>query len=123
MSKIGTVYNIPITASGGAMYIITTLTQLTEPSSSTSVLCEDYKYHTLQYKIANIDTSVVIRIEGSLDGTNWANLDANGTDTTHTSDGTYIATFDGGLKYIRFTFVSELTLTTATIDVVYMGKV
>ena len=41
-----------------------------------------------QVTVATIGTNVVIRLEGSLDATNWFNLDALEADTTLTANGT-----------------------------------
>jgi len=41
-----------------------------------------------QVTVSAIGTNVVIRLEGSLDATNWFNLDASEADTTITANGT-----------------------------------
>ena len=61
-----------------------------------------------QYTVSSLDTTVVVRAEGSHDGTNWYNLDADRNNTTESSDGTYcLYCADAACKYTRFTFVSE----------------
>lgn len=95
-----------------------TFTQLTAPSSTDSYEVDDYNYHTIQYKVANKDTNVVVKIQGSLDNTNWFDCT---NETTQTANGTYYLSFTGALRYIRFTFVSETGGTAATINAVYFG--
>lgn len=99
---------------------IITFAQLTAPGSTSATTVTAYKNYTLQYKVASIDTNVVVRLEGSLDGTNWINLDSDG-DTTITANGTYgFKLSNTPLAQIRFTFVSEAGGTAATIDAVLM---
>lgn len=116
-------YNRQVGFANNLPYDTKSFVQLTEVGSTESYSCIDFLHHTLQYKVASIDTNVVIRAEGSLDGDNWFNLDANEIDTTQTADGTYAFIFNGKIKYIRFTFVSESGGTDATIDIVYFGGV
>lgn len=85
--------------------------------------CEAIKLHgcegiVYQYKVASINTNVVIRAEGSNDNTNWFNLDPDETDITQTANGTYAIRYDGEVPYVRFTFVSEAGGAAATIDVI-----
>jgi len=97
-------------------------TQLTAAGSTDSVKVIGCKNFIYQYTIASINTNVVVRAEGSLDNTNWFNLDTDDADTTQTANGTYAFQHDGDgeLCYTRFTFVSESGGTAATIDVVIM---
>lgn len=44
---------------------------------------------TFQVTVSGIGTNVVIRFEGSLDGTNFFNLSSANVDTTLTSNGTF----------------------------------
>lgn len=44
---------------------------------------------TFQVTVSDIGTNVVVRFEGSLDGTNYFNLNSTNTDTTITANGTY----------------------------------
>lgn len=67
-------------------------------ASSTSVV--------FQVTVATVGTNVVIRFEGSLDGTNFFNIDENG-DTTITANGTTSYCADGvPLKAVRGRLVS-----------------
>lgn len=63
------------------------------------------KNFVFQITVANINTNVVVRAEGSLDGTNYFNLGSG--DTTITSNGTSRLIFaDAPVKYVRGTLVS-----------------
>ena len=94
-------------------------TQLTAPGTGEVIKTIGVNEITAQYKIAAIDTSVAVRLEGSLDNTNWGNLDADEADTTQTANGTYFLNYKGKIPYVRFNFVSEAGGTGATIDVVF----
>ena len=66
------------------------------------------KNFVFQITVANIGTNVVVRAEGSLDGTNYFNLGTS--DTTITSNGTSRLVFaDLPVKYVRGTLVSIST--------------
>ena len=96
--------------------------QLTAAGATDHIDVSPVIHHTLQYKVANKNTSVTVRAEGSLDGTNFFNLDSSNSDTTKTANGTYAFVFEGAITYIRFTFVSEEGGSAATIDVRYFGR-
>ena len=101
---------------------VITFTQLTAAGSTAVVNTEDYHNHTFSITLAAVDTSVDIRIEGSLDNSNWFNMDDTGNDTQYTTNGTYLIHKPNfKTKYVRFTFVSEVGGTAATLDVTYMG--
>jgi len=98
----------------------TTFTQLIAPGVTAAIPVGAINKHVFQVKVASIDTSVDVNIEGSLDGTNYFSFKA--TDVQYTADGTYLIEENNiQVNFVRFRFVSELTLTTATIDVVYLG--
>ena len=94
----------------------TTLTQLTAAGSTAAVSMLGYTRAFITLLVASIDTNVVVRIEGTNDGTNWTNLSTANTDTTITANGTYSFVFVGCPASIRVTFVSESGGTAATID-------
>lgn len=98
----------------------TTIThaQLTAAGVTDVIKMLSCKAFVYQYKVASINTNVVVRIEGSNDNTNFYNLDADEVDTTITANGTYAFRFDGEVPYSRFRLVSETGGTDATIDVV-----
>lgn len=62
---------------------------------------------TYQVTVTDIGTNVVVRFEGSLDNTNFFNLDQGGADTTITANGTYGFALNGcPVKHIRLRLVS-----------------
>jgi len=94
-----------------------TETKLTALGSTAARDVSLHKRITFEYTVANINTNVIVRFEGRLGKGNFANLDADEVDTTVTSNGTFLAQFTARLSEVRFTFVSELGGTAATIDV------
>lgn len=92
--------------------------QLTEPGTTSSLDVSSYPRITCQFTVANFTSNVVVRLEGSCDGVNWWNLDPSDNDYTVTANGTYAFIInDVALLNVRFRFVSELSSTSATIDV------
>jgi hypothetical protein len=87
---------------------------LTSAATSTAALqvavqdvaaCENFVF---QITVASIGTNVVVRAEGSLDGTNYFNLGSG--DTTITANGTTKLTYSNiPVKYVRGTLVSIST--------------
>jgi len=62
---------------------------------------------TFQVTVASLGTSVTIRLEGSLDDTNYFNLDESEIDAVLTADGTYGYALNGcPVKYVRIRLVS-----------------
>ena len=60
-----------------------------------------------QIVLAGVGTDVVIRLEGSLDDTNFFNLDETEQDTTLTANGTYGYALNGcPVKFVRVRLVS-----------------
>lgn len=100
-----------------------TFTQLTAPGATDALEVKSLKYHTLAYTISAINTNVVLRAEGSLDGTNWFNLDGGNNDVTVSSNMTDAFVYVGNLTYIRGQFVSETGGTAAKVNFVYSGEV
>ncbi len=95
-----------------------TFTQLTAAGSTTAVNIQEKNCFTFQIVVAAINTSVTVRVEGSLDNSSWFNLDDAGVDTTYNANGTYQLSKSGvKVKYVRFTFVSEVGGTAVTLDV------
>lgn len=80
---------------------------------------------TFMYTIASINTSVTVKLEVSADNSAWALAPgiratpvAPSADTvTNTVNGTYAISWTGVARYVRFTFVSEVGGTAATIAV------
>lgn len=106
----------------GLMTFYHAWTQLTATGSTTEINVEDYHHHTIQVVVAALagGESCVVRVEGTLDGTNWFNLAA--ADTTYNANGTYMLEYDSlKLKYIRFTFVTDSASGAVTLDPDYFG--
>lgn len=90
--------------------IFSTSTQLSAAGTGTLVevavndLCSTRSY-TLIVTVASINTNVVVRLEGSIDGTNFAPII---TDQTITGNGTTVySVADRPVKWVRPRFVSE----------------
>jgi len=63
--------------------------------------------------VASVDTNVIVRLEGSVDGTNYAPIIAN---QTITANGTTVYSVSGRpVKWIRTNWVSEAGGTAATV--------
>jgi len=98
--------------------IFSNSTALTEPGLGTTVevgvndLCST-KAYTLITTVATINTNVVFRLEGSIDGTNYAPIIA---DQTVTANGTTVHSVgDRPVKFVRPRFVSESGGTAAVV--------
>lgn len=75
-------------------------------------LCSTTAY-TMIVTVATINTNVVVRLEGSIDGTNYAPIIA---DQTISANGTTVYSVGGRpVKYIRPRFVSESGGTAAVV--------
>ena len=61
---------------------------------------------TFQVTVADIGTNVVIRFEGSLDGSNYFNLATGQVDYTITANGTYGYVLYAPVQYLRLRLVS-----------------
>jgi hypothetical protein len=108
---------------GGEDYFVHTFDQLDAIGVSDAVYVHGLSGHTFQVNVADVDTNVIIRFEGSLDGVNFANISAGNTDETVSADGTYLYTrSDLTVEYMRVRFVSESGSTTPTVDTVYSGR-
>lgn len=68
--------------------LISTLGTLTAAGATDYASSSRSDNATFQVTVSSIGTNVVIRFEGSLDATNWFNLDSNNVDTTITANGT-----------------------------------
>ena len=83
-----------------------TLTTLTTAGVTPSAISAGVNV-CFQVTVTNIGTNVVVRFEGSLDDTNFFNLDQGGADTTITANGTYGYALNGcPVKYLRLRLVS-----------------
>lgn len=96
------------------------LTQLTAPGTTAVVDVVPYKQHTVQYKVASINTSVDVNVQGSVDGNNFFNLESSNVQKT--ANGTYYLNYKNlPLARMRFNFAAEAGGTAATIDVTIMS--
>ena len=68
--------------------IVTTLGTLTSAGVTDFQALGPQDNLVFQITVSTIGTNVVVRLEGSLDATNWFNLDASETDTTLTANST-----------------------------------
>lgn len=59
-----------------------------------------------QVTVQSIGTNVVVRFEGSLDGTNYFNLSTGSVDYTLTANGTYGYVLAAPVRYVRLRLVS-----------------
>ena len=66
---------------------------------------DQFHYHYFQ---CNVTDAVVLRVEGTLDGDNWFNMDSDNTDTTIAAIGTYLIDTTRGIRpvKIRLKYVS-----------------
>lgn len=97
-------------------------TQLTAAGATAALNVGDLSTHILQYTVAGINDNVVLRMEGSVDGTNFFNLSSEDVDVTVVANGTNAFVYDGRVNYIRGRFVSESGGTDATVDFSYTGR-
>ena len=70
------------------------------------------KDYTLITVVANIDTNVIVRLDGSIDGTNFAPIISN---KTITADGPHCHHIRMPVKWVRPRFVSESGGTSAEV--------
>lgn len=105
-----------------------TATQLTAPGVTTSVDVIGSRNHTISATIASIDTTVVLQVEGTIDGTNYfklplesvlvSGLTITSNVATITANGTYLLYVkDVAIQKIRANFTSETGGTAATVDI------
>ena len=90
---------------------------LSAPGSTDVVRMYGSKGFMLQYTVATINTSVVVKAEGSVDNSSWFDLSEDESAVTKTANGTYAMLCETEVPFIRFTFVSEAGGTAATIAV------
>ena len=91
-----------------ALYPFTTatLTSLTAAGTTGSIKVNAQAV-TFQVTTSSIGTNVVVRFEGSLDDTNFFNLDQDELDTTITANGTRGFALNGcPVEYVRLRLVS-----------------
>lgn len=95
---------------------------LNAPGATPPVNVDGRKTITCVYRVSDLNTSVTVRLEGSLDGVTFVNLDPAETDTEHTANGVYGFTVpDVALIACRFVFVGEVGGTSAVISAQIRG--
>ena len=108
-----------------------TFPQLVATGSTSAVEVANNHKHSFQVKVAALDTSVVFRIKGSMDNTNFFTVPLTNTAVaglahtanlaTVTIDGTYLVQAEAKVNYIALDWTTENSGTTATLDVRYLG--
>ena len=95
---------------------------LTAPGSTAAFSLDSFvaKDHAIAVTVANINTNVVVKLEGSFDGTSWFDII---TDQTILANGTtsYVALGNTIPTSVRGTFVSEAGGTDASVTIKYRG--
>ena len=76
--------------------------------------------HSLAVIVANINTQVDVRLEGSMDGSNWYNM--MGSDQSLGADGGFSIRSSGLARYVRGVFISEEGGTDAIVTFHYLGQ-
>ena len=125
--------NKSVSRGAGILQYTKTFTQLVAPGDTASIHVPGTRFHTFAVTAASVDTNATVRVEGSIDGTNFFTLPvkdftATGVSYTNeeaiiTADGTYLVyAEDVAVEYVQFTFVGETGGTAATIDVKYLGS-
>ena len=109
-------------------------TQLIAPGITAPLIVTGLKNHNMTVKVTNVDTNVIVEMEGSIDGTNFFDIPIdNATDVdlgaftknrlTITDDGTFsLHVKNYPMKEIQFRFVTESGGTAALLDVIYYGE-
>ena len=98
--------------------IFSTESTLSAPAVGTALLVAvnnlfSTRDYSLIVTVASVDTNVIVRLEGSVDGTNYAPIIAN---QTITANGTTAYSVSGRpVKWIRTNWVSESGGTAATV--------
>jgi len=98
--------------------------ELTAPGNTAEVLVYENNYfstkdYTLVATVTNINTEVVVRLEGSIDGTNFGPLISNCV----TKNGTYVYNITGSpVKWVRGRFFSETGGTDAVVRLSFAAR-
>ena len=98
--------------------------ELTAPGITNEVATYENNYfstkdYTLIATVTNINTEVVVRLEGSIDGTNYGPLISN----CITKDGTYVYNITSSpVKFVRGRFFSETGGTDAIVRLSFAAR-
>jgi len=81
---------------------------ITVGTSTDVVKCIGAEEVAFAFTVASIGTNTVIKLETSVDGTNFTHWDVDGIDYTITANGTYIlvAQYCKSIPYVKGTWVS-----------------
>ena len=113
---------ILVLMAGGAQAAFN-LGTLTTLNSTSVITIKPNHLHTVAMTVSAISTNVVMRVEGSLDNTNWYNMDDTNTDETLTTTGAYMfhkSPFYG--RFLRVTMVSKSPVgSTPRVSILYDG--
>jgi hypothetical protein len=88
-------------------YETITFDTLTSPGVSENAIGYSATAITFQVEATGIGTNAIIRLEGSLTGTNYYDLNTDG-DITITADGVYGYLLNAPGRYVRVRFISNL---------------
>ena len=105
--------------SAGAVYPPFSLGSIDTSGNTTTyhINVNNYDSHTIQFTAADVSNNVVVRMQGSIDGTNWFNMES--ADTTITASGTYVIHSTIPTVYIRLYFVSRDTALLGSLSNIY----
>ena len=98
--------------------------ELTEPGTTPGVLTYENNYfstkdYTLVATVTNINTEVVVRLDGSIDGTHYGPLISN----CIKKNGTFVYNITGSpVKYVRGNFFSETGGTSAVVRLSFAAR-
>ena len=97
---------------------------LTAPGTTTEVAVHENNYfstcdYALVVTVTNINTNVVVRLDGSINGTNYGPLISN----TITANGTYVYNISGcPMKFIQGNFFAETGGTDAIVTLSFSAR-
>lgn len=118
-NKVAVTTTMLDTVTANVNKIVYTEEELISPGITTPRQMTNFRDAAWSVKVTNINTSVSIRFEGSMNNTDWFNLYGLSEDILINSNGTfYYQKNNCNIEYIRFNFVSELGGTTAIINVI-----
>ncbi len=98
--------------------------ELTAPGTTTPVAVYENNYfstknYSLIATVSNIDTNVVVRLDGSIDGTHYGPIISN----TITEDGTFVYKASNiPMKFIRANFLKETGGTNAIVRLSFSAQ-
>jgi len=102
---VSTFFQDTLFFSPAALTTAATSTDALQVAVQDTAACQNFVF---QIRVSSIGTNVVVRAEGSLDGTNYFNLGSG--DTTITANGTTKLNYSNfPVKYVRGTLVSIST--------------